>query len=63
MSATLRRTTAPPLTRRGGRFARLERPLLAGGLALVALHLLDLAISGPATTVLGVLGIVAVPAA
>ena len=63
MSATLHRTTAPPRTRRGGRFARLERPLLAGGLALVALHLLDLAISGPATTVLGVLGIVAVPAA
>jgi hypothetical protein len=63
VSATLHRTTAPPLTRRGGRFARLERPLLAGGLALVALHLLDLAISGPATTVLGVLGIVAVPAA
>jgi uncharacterized protein len=63
VSATLHRTTAPQLTRRGGRVARLERPLLAGGLALVALHLLDLAISGPATTVLGVLGIVAVPAA
>jgi alpha-beta hydrolase superfamily lysophospholipase len=52
--------------RRGGRraaLARLERPLLAGGLALLTLHLLDLAISGPDTAVLGVVGIVAVPAA
>ena len=40
--------------------ARLERPLLLAGLALVALHLLDLAFSGPDTTILGVLGIVAV---
>jgi uncharacterized protein len=63
MSATLLRPTAPPRTRRGGRFARLERPLLAGGLALVALHLLDLAISGPDTAILGVLAIGAVPAA
>jgi hypothetical protein len=39
-----------------------ERPLLVAGLALITLHLLDLAFSGPATTALGVLGIVAVPA-
>ncbi len=51
--------------RRGvrGRLARLERPLLASGLALVAVHLLDLAISGPDTVMLGVAGIAAVPAA
>jgi pimeloyl-ACP methyl ester carboxylesterase len=58
--------TAPPRRRRGGRrgrIARLERPLLAGGLALVSLHLLDLALSGPDTTILGVVAIVAVPAA
>jgi uncharacterized protein len=65
MTATApRRSTAPLFTRRGGRrelIARLERPLLLGGLALVALHLLDLAFSGPETTVLGVLAIVAVP--
>jgi uncharacterized protein len=42
--------------------ARLERPLLLAGLALVTLHLLDLAFSGPATTILGVLAILAVPA-
>jgi uncharacterized protein len=57
--------TTPPLRRRGrrrARIARLERPLLLAGLALVALHLLDLAFSGPATTVIGVLAIVAVPA-
>jgi dienelactone hydrolase len=56
----------PPLTRRDGareRLARWERPLLAGGLALVSLHLLDLALSGPDTAILGVLAIVAVPAA
>ena len=76
MSATLQRSAAPPPTwwrrsRRApggrpapaGRLARLERPLLAGGLALVAAHLLDLAVSGPDTTVPGVLGIAAVPAA
>jgi pimeloyl-ACP methyl ester carboxylesterase len=40
-----------------------ERPLLVAGLALITLHLLDLAFSGPATTIPGVLGIVAVPAA
>jgi uncharacterized protein len=55
--------TGPPLERRGSRrqrIARLERPLLFGGLALVALHLLDLAFSGPDTSILGVLGIVGV---
>jgi uncharacterized protein len=44
------------------RLARLERPLLLAGLTLVALHLLDLAFSGPDTTILGVLGIVGVAA-
>ena len=64
MTATLA-PPAPPRTRRGlrGRLAGLERPLLAGGLALVALHLLDLAVSGPDTAVLGVLAIVAAPLA
>jgi hypothetical protein len=55
-----------PLRRRRGRrvrVARLERPLLAAGLALVALHLLDLALSGADTTILGVLGIVGIPVA
>jgi dienelactone hydrolase len=52
---------APP--RRRARIARLERPLLAAGLALVALHLLDLSFSGSHTTVLGVLAIVAAPLA
>jgi pimeloyl-ACP methyl ester carboxylesterase len=37
-----------------------ERGLLLAGLALIAAHLLDLAFSGPHTTILGVLGIVAV---
>jgi pimeloyl-ACP methyl ester carboxylesterase len=37
-----------------------ERPLFLAGLALITLHLLDLAFSGPDTTILGVLGIVAV---
>lgn len=46
---------------RRDRFAHLERPLLLAGLALVTLHLLDLALSGPDTTVLGVLVIVAAP--
>ncbi len=45
------------------RIARWERPLLAGGLALLTLHLLDLAISGPDTAILGLLAIVAFPAA
>jgi pimeloyl-ACP methyl ester carboxylesterase len=37
-----------------------ERLLLLAGLALITLHLLDLAFSGPDTTIAGVLGIVAV---
>jgi pimeloyl-ACP methyl ester carboxylesterase len=45
------------------RLATLEAPLLLAGLALVALHLLDLAFSGPATSLPGVLAIVAVPVA
>ena len=69
MTATLadaRRHGPPPAQRNGGRrefLARLERPLLIAGLALVALHLLDLAFSGPDTSLLGVFAIVAVPAA
>ena len=55
------------MTARNGRLrerlAGLERPLLLAGLALVALHLLDLAFSGPDTSLLGVLAIVAVPVA
>lgn len=54
-------TTTPP--RRRAQIARLERPLLAAGLALVALHLLDLTFSGARTSPLGVLLIVAAPAA
>jgi hypothetical protein len=54
-----------PLTASSGRLrerlAGLERPLLLAGLALVALHLPDLAFSGLATSLLGVLAIVAVP--
>ena len=53
--------TTPP--RRRARIARLERPLLAAGLALVALHLLDLTFSGSRTTPLGVLLIAAAPLA
>jgi pimeloyl-ACP methyl ester carboxylesterase len=53
----------PPATPRRERLARLERPLLLAGLALVALHLLDLAFSGAATSLLAILGIVALPAA
>jgi len=65
MTATLAPAPPPPARRRSlrGRIAGLERPLLAGGLALVALHLLDLAFSGPATALLGVLAIVAAPLA
>ena len=43
--------------------ARLEHPLLAAGLALITLHLLDLALSGPDTLLVAVLAIVAVPVA
>ena len=52
-----------PPPRRRARIARLERPLLAAGLALVALHLLDLTFSGSHTTAIGVLAIVAAPLA
>ncbi|HEX5617149.1 MAG TPA: alpha/beta fold hydrolase [Solirubrobacteraceae bacterium] len=45
------------------RLARLERPLLAAGLALITVHLLDLALSGPDTLLVAVLAIVAVPTA
>lgn len=45
----------------GAGLARRERMLLAGGLALVTVHLLDLAISGPHTSWPGVLVIVALP--
>jgi pimeloyl-ACP methyl ester carboxylesterase len=64
MSAGVKTAQAPsPSGRRRGRLARLERPLLAGGLVLVAAHLLDLAVSGPATAWWGVLAILALPAA
>jgi pimeloyl-ACP methyl ester carboxylesterase len=45
------------------RLARLERPLLAAGLALITVHLLDLALAGPDTLLIALLAIVAVPAA
>jgi pimeloyl-ACP methyl ester carboxylesterase len=68
MTATLTDSRpSVPMTARSGslreRLAGHERPLLLAGLALVALHLLDLAFSGPDTTILGVLAIVAVPVA
>ena len=47
----------------GSSWPDFERPLLITGLVLIALHLLDLAFSGPDTSLLGVLAIVAVPAA
>jgi hypothetical protein len=53
----------PPRRRWRERIARLERPLLFAGLALVTAHLLDLAVSGPDTSVPGVLVIVALPLA
>jgi uncharacterized protein len=56
-------TRRVPSLRRRARVARLELPLLLAGLALVALHLLDLAFSGPDTSLPGLLAIVAVPAA
>jgi len=55
--------TTAPTGRLRERLAELERPLLLAGLALVALHLLDLAFSGPDTSLPGVLAIVAVPVA
>ena len=66
MTATLpdpRPAAAPPSAHRRARLARAERPLLLAGLALIALHLLDLAFSGPATSLPGVLAIVTVPLA
>ena len=45
------------------RMARLERPLLAAGLALITVHLLDLALSGSDTLLVAVVAIVAVPSA
>jgi uncharacterized protein len=45
------------------RIAILERPLLAVGLVLLTIHLLDLALSGPHTWLLAVVGIVAAPVA
>jgi uncharacterized protein len=66
MTATItapRPVAAPPSGRSRARLARLERPLLLAGLALVSLHLLDLAFSGPDTSIVGVLGIAAVAAA
>ena len=53
--------STPP--RRRAQIARLERPLLAAGLALVTLHLLDLTFSGSHTSPLSVLLIVAAPLA
>jgi pimeloyl-ACP methyl ester carboxylesterase len=65
MTATLDLRPSATMTTRTGRFrvrvAGLERPLLLAGLALVALHLLDLALSGPDTSLPGVLAIVSVP--
>jgi hypothetical protein len=64
MTATLIRPAAlPPPARRSRRerLARLERPLGLAGLALVALHLLDLAFSGPDTSLPAVLAIAAAP--
>ena len=58
-----RPVAAPPSGRSRARRARLERLLLLAGLALVALHLIDLSFSGPDTSILGVVGILAVPAA
>ena len=68
MTATLTdpRPSVPTAARNHGlraRLAYLERPLLLAGLALVALHLLDLAFSGPDTSLLGLLAIVAAPVA
>ena len=66
MSATLadarRHAPRPGGTARAGRSSPGRAPSLIAGLALVALHLLDLAFSGP-TRRCSVLAIVAVPAA
>ena len=66
MTATVtapRSAAAPPSGRSRARRARVERTLLLVGLGLVTLHLLDLAFSGPDTSIVGVLGILAVPTA
>ena len=67
MTATLTDDRQIARTRPSGggreRVARLERPLLLAGLALVVMHLLDLAFSGPDTSLPGVLAIVAIPVA
>jgi len=57
--------SAPSPTRRSRRerLARLERPLLLAGLALITLHLLDLSFSGADTRPFALLAIVALPAA
>lgn len=62
-TATLPRESANAARSRRARIARLERPLLLAGLVLATTHLLDLALSGPATTVAGMLAIVAAPTA
>jgi uncharacterized protein len=52
---------SPPRRRRWREsVARAERPLLFAGLALVTAHLLDLALSGPDTSALGIAVILAV---
>jgi len=67
MTATLMQPAAripsPARRSRRERLARLERPLALAGLALVALHLLDLAFSGPDTSLPVVLAIAAAPLA
>jgi uncharacterized protein len=52
-----------PISLDRGRVAHAERPLLLAGLFLVAVHLLDLAFSGPDTSALGVAVIVALAVA
>jgi pimeloyl-ACP methyl ester carboxylesterase len=61
-TAEPRPSPAPAPRRNRERVAGLERPLLLAGLALVAFHLLDLAFSGPDTSLPAVLAIVAIPA-
>ena len=65
MTATLTEpaATIPPPTRRSRRerVAALERPLGIAGLALIAIHLLDLAFSCPDTSLPAVLAIAAAP--
>ena len=64
MTATLIHPAAIPSPARRSRrerLARLERPLGLAGLALIALHLLDLAFSGPDTSLPAVLAIAAAP--